>query len=667
MDKNKKAAELEHLIKKYQRSYYSSDAQISDAEFDSLWDELKKIDPQNALLKKIGEDSVDGFQKAKHIMPMGSQEKAANEDEFTTWAQKVELQSFVVQYKLDGISLELQYKNGVLQKAVTRGDGTIGDDITDNARKMQGIVSRLKTNYTGAIRGEVLLFHDVWEKKYSDKANCRNAANGIIHRKEGDGSDDLTLIVYDAFSYQNIESGSESFFKTETDKIKWLEDCGFYVTKTIICKSIHQVIKHRNDTAAMRDTLDFDIDGLVVKDNITDIEDLKRARPQKQIAFKFDLEQALSILRQIEWSESGATYTPIGIIDPVRLAGTTVRRASLCNPGVLRDMGLQIGSQVLVVKRGEIIPKIECVVDADYGGGYCPPSSKRSAFSATPRSTPECAAQNGTNVSLHESGGLSPIEIPSKCGTCGATLIDEGTRLYCPNNLCEKRIFHRLQKWVTVTNIMELGERLIVQLFKNGRVKKIAHLYTLSKDELADFERMGELSAIKVIKNIAAKTELPLTTFIAGLDFDGIGETVMEKIYNAGFDTIEKLYAASAEALTGILGIGEITAQTLVSGLIENKADITELQKYVRILKPYSADGTLKGKSFCFTGELNTMKRTEAQEKVKQLGGIVKTGVVKDLSYLVTNDTESGSAKNKKAGSLGVQIIDEAAFLLLLK
>ena len=663
IDKVQRVTELEALILKYQKSYYDGEAEISDGEFDLLWNELNSLDPENPLIKKIGSGSdalrvndtsytEDGFPKAKHIIPMGSQEKAANPPEFLVWAEKISRETekpelnyptgndkplstnkkFIVQFKLDGASLELQYEKGSLVRAVTRGDGIVGDEITANARRMDGVIPKLDVEFSGGIRGEVLMSHDIWNKKYTSRANCRNAANGIMRRKDGEGCEDLMLICYDAAANDN-----DSFFTDELQKINWLSQRGFRTASVKIFDKVSDIIEYRAEISASREKLPFDIDGLVVKNFETDMADLRRARPEKQIAFKFELETAFSILRRVEWSESGATYTPIAVVDPVRIAGTMVQRANLNNPGMIRSLGLKIGSMVSIVKRGEIIPKIEGLAPA----GALP--------------------MHGPNT--------GEIEFPRYCTTCTTELIDAGTRLYCPNTACSKRLLHRLEKWVLILNIRELGEKLISQLFSKGRVRRISDLYTLEAAELAEYERMGELSAAKVIRHINTKRDLSLASFIAGFDIEGVAETTVEKIINAGYDTLEKLRAASVEELAKVYGLGTITAATIIDGLRENAEEMDALIAlgYISIkYSPSSEPLPLAGLSFCFTGELALMKRSQAEEAVKIRGALVKSTVVKDLSWLVTNDTSSHSAKNKKAHELGIPVINEEQFMALL-
>ncbi|MDR2500642.1 MAG: NAD-dependent DNA ligase LigA [Treponema sp.] len=630
---------LEQLIRRYQDSYYNGEAEISDEEFDRLWDELKALDGEHPLLKQVGASGVDGFPKARHLIPMGSQDKAANPEEFRAWARKMQAagaQSFVAQYKLDGASLELQYEQGALKRALTRGDGTVGDVITRNARRMIGVIPRLDLPFTGGVRGEVVMTRAVWEEKYQDKANCRNAANGIMRRKDGAGCEDLRLITYDAAA-----AGDDGYFTDEIEKIAWLGQRGFEVAVYREIQDPEEIITYRAGVSELRKGLPFDIDGLVVKHRTTDMEDLRRPRPERQIAFKFELETAVSVLRAVEWSESGATYTPIGVVDPVRLAGTTVQRANLNNPDMIRDMGLRIGSVVLVVKRGEIIPKIEGLAPA----GAVPPGG----------------AQGPAEI--------RDIEFPQTCGSCGSPLEDGGSRLLCPNVNCPKRLLHRIEKWVAVLDIRELGEKLIRQLFDKERVRHIQDLYTITPEELMEFERMGELSAAKVARHIQKKRELPLAAFIAGFDFEGVGETIMEKVVRAGFNTLEKLRAAPVEDLAEVYGLGDITARAIAEGLRETaeSMDAVLASGIIAIAPPPSgAVQPLLGCSFCFTGELASMKRNHAEEQVKAMGGSVKSSVGKALSFLVTNDPASSSSKNKKAQSLGIPVIHEDAFLKLL-
>lgn len=641
MDIHRKADELEKLINRHQDLYYNGHPEISDAEFDSLWDELSAIRPDSPVLARVGQDAMDGFPKAAHVLPMGSQAKAADPEEFLAWCAKIRHPEYVAELKMDGASIELQYEDGELLRAVTRGDGLIGDDITPNVRRMAGVPNQLPVPWNGAVRGEVLMTRQTLAEHFPDKANCRNAANGIMKRKDGIGAERLEVLCYDAAprgAFDRPKPGGLDLFDSslpappfddEIAKMEWLASTGFKIVAYEVFTKPYEVVDYRARVVAARDALDHDIDGLVVKGRRVDIEDMRRARPERQIAFKFPLEQAVSTLMDVEWSESGATFTPIAIVEPVRLAGTTVQRANLANTNTIRGMGLRIGSRVIVVKRGEIIPKIEGLVE-DL------PDSRE-------------------------------IVAPVAC-SCGVALVDEGTRLYCPNRDCPKKALHRLEKWLSVLNIMEFGPAILRRLFDTGRVVSIADLYTLEPDELASYERMGATSAKKIIQNLRSRNTVSLADFVAGFDIEGLGVLMVEKAAAAGFDTLDKLRGASSEVLAGVDGFGEITARLLSEGLAELGPAMDKVLA-TGILGIRAADasaGPLSGRSFCFTGELLSMKRSMAETRVKNLGGSTRGSVAKGLSYLVTNDPKSGSGKNRKARELGIPVIGEEEFLAIL-
>jgi len=650
--RTERIAELEKLIRMHQELYYNSEPEISDEAFDALWAELEGLDPDNTVLRRIGEDRADGWPKARHLMPMGSQAKATDPESFEAWALRTSPADYIVQYKLDGASLELQYREGILIRAVTRGDGIIGDEITANAKKMRGVPLRLPAAFSGGVRGEVLMSRSVHASKYSDKANCRNAANGLMKRKDGIGSEDLDLVCYDARGEVPIapagslpgeldlglepEAEMASPFSDELGKLAWLSSMGFSTVKTEILATPAEVIDYRGRVMALRPGLDFDIDGLVVKGLEIDVEDIARPRPEKQIAFKFSPEEAVTRLKAIEWSESGTLYTPIGVVEPVRLAGTTVQRANLCNPGMIRAMGLKLGSMVVITKRGEIIPKIETLVEN-------PADAK-------------------------------DIELPTVCGSCGSALADEGSRLFCPNELCPKKELHRLEKWLTVLDVRDFGSALVKRLHDSGRVRTIADLYTLSEGELESLERMGRTLAQKVLRNLHAAVELSLTEFIAGFDLEGVGLLVAEKLVKGGFPTLDALFGAEEAELVKIDGIAETMAATIRKGLKAVRSEMLALigGGAVRIKEtpdPAAARdpaNAILGKSFCFTGELASMKRPEAEKRIRERGGTAKSSVAKDLDYLVTNDPASRSEKNRKAREYGVAIIGEEELLAML-
>ncbi len=620
-----KKERIEYLVKEISRHrylYYNAQPEISDAKYDAIEDELRELDPNNPILFKIGVDSFELFTKREHIIPMSSQDKVTNSAEFNKWARKRNYKTFLIQFKLDGISIELQYENGVFKYAITRGDGKIGDDVSVNVVKMKGFIPKLKTSFSGAVRAEILLFHDVYDKKYNQMENCRNAVTGIVRRKSGIGSGDLNLVYYDAISLDE-----QVQFESEIKKVKWLQEQGFPSIKTKTVHSAQEVIDTRKYVMdSLRDTLEYDIDGLVIKGNTIDLEDMKRARPMTQIAFKFQAEEIETTVLDVEWSLKGHNYTPVAIVETVKIMGANVSRANLSNPNIMKELGLKIGSEVMISRRGDSVPKIERLI----------------------KTSPDAI----------------DIEIPDTCEVCKTHLTNEGTRLYCPNDVCPKRLYHRLLKWIDKLNVKHFSEKVMLsKLFETGRVQKIVDLYNLKISDLAKFDGVGETSAKKALNNLFRVKQIPLATFIAGFDIENIGEELVQKVVDAGFNTLEDIKNASVYQLSKIYGFAETTAQYLVDGVNSLYPDMLDVLNTNKIKIKGKKMGKLEGLSFCFTGKLDTFKnRTDAELLVAEHGGVAKRNVVKDLSYLVTNSTKQ-TEKYVKAQQQGTKIITEQEFL----
>jgi len=625
--KSDRVSGLQAQVEYHQHLYYNSQPEISDEAFDKLWDELKNLDPNNEVFSKVGADFDTNLDKVRHLIPMNSQAKVTTPAEFSKWAKKTGYSQFITQFKLDGISVELQYLKGKFQYGVTRGDGLIGDDISNNVKKMRAFVPEVNPEFTGAVRGEIILKKDLFLKKYPDAKNSRNMASGITKRKDGKGSEDLTIIVYDAISKNPNLNLS---FENELEKLKWLRSYQFEVIDSHRFENTKEVVRYRDEVmASIRDQLNFDIDGLVIKGKEIDLEDMKRTRPTKQIAFKFDPEEVESTVIEVEWSESGANYTPVAIIEPVSIASTTVQRASLANPNLIEELGLKIGSEVVVSKRGDIIPKIERVV------------------------------QNPSNA--------KKIVFPTVCNACKTPLIDEGTRLYCPNKDCPRRAYHRLTKWIKKLGVKNFGELILKQLFDSGKVREISDLYELKVSDLTKLERVGEKSAQKALDNLFAVKEASLSKFIGGFDLENIGETLVKKVVNAGYDTLEKIRNATAHDLARVELFGNITANQFRKEFQALYFDMLKALKTnkIKIRSTKMGSNKLEGLTFCFTGKLETMTRNEANQLVSENGGTPKSGVVKDLSYLVTNSTEQTS-KFVKAQGQGTKIVTEDEFIAMI-
>jgi len=617
---------LEIEIQRHRSLYYNEEPEISDAKYDSLEDELKELDPDNLILFRIGIDRSELFTKEKHIIPMNSQDKVTQPGEFNKWAKKRNYKVFIVQFKLDGISIELQYEKGIFQKAITRGDGEVGDNVSANVVKMKGFIPKLKEGFTGAVRAEIVLFHDIYNKRYLDKQNCRNAAAGIVRRKDGIGSKDLNLIYYDAISTTN-----DAIFKTETQKIKWLKEQNF---PTVLTKTIHtpqEVIQVREDVMNnVRATLNYDIDGLVIKGKVIDIEDMKRTKPIKQIAFKFQAEGIETTLLDVEWSISGHHYTPVAIVETVHIMGSNVSRASLANPNLINDLKIKIGSEVFITKRGDIIPKIEYVIKT-------PPNAKE-------------------------------IPIPSVCEVCDTPLINEGTQLFCPNDSCPKRAYYRLTRWIKTLNVKYFSKKLMIRpLFDSGKIQTITDLYHLKVSDITRLDGVKETSAKKALDNLYTVTTVSLAKFIGGFAIENIGEDMVQKVVDSGFDTLEKIRKASTFQISQVEGFAKISANQLTEGMTKLYPQMKEVLDTNKIkIEVKKLGNKLEGMTFCFTGKLETMKRAEAEQLVKDNGGLRRSEVTKNLTYLVTNSTEP-TAKYTKAQKQDTKIITEKEFLEMVE
>lgn len=601
---------LEKRIKEHQKAYYEGTPTISDDEYDALVDRLAVLNPKSAVLQAVG---TDVFGTCEHIMPMGSQNKAADEAAFADW-QARNTSPLFVEYKLDGASLELQYTNGILTAAVTRGDGKKGVNILENARQMYGVPKQLPDGCDIiSVRGEVLIDHATFAK-YPEAKNCRNLAVGLMKKQDGSAKN-LTFIAYD----MRQDPGTLNPISTCEESLQFLNNAGFMVPPGRICLTADDVNNLRKETIERRSTFPYDIDGLVVKQNQKDWNDLSKSRPDTQIAYKFPLDTAVSILRKVEFSQSGATYTPVAIFDPVQLNGTTVQRASLANMDVMLSLDLLIGCAVVIQKAGEIIPQV---------------------------------------ISAYATGGhTEAIRPPITCESCGAPLTD-GTFLRCSNNksTCPAQASHQLLKWFDTLEIKGMGPAMADVFIK--RFKNLEGLYqaVYSEEPVG-----GSANELKFFDAIRAKKDCTFPQFIAGLDLLGIGESTIEKLQNNGYDTLERLLTIDEEALH-ISGIGEETIAALQDQLPEVLATALCLQTYISCHSQLAV-GTMTGEVIVFTGELETMKRSEAEKLVRGTGGVTKSSVVKGTTFLVTNDTTSGSSKNKKAAQLGVPIINEEVFL----
>lgn len=623
--------ELADKIITARNDYYNNESKVSDKVFDAWVDELKDLDPNNKAVTAIGASvAPTEWKKAKHQIPMGSLDKLNLPEELIKWSNDLPSKEHLfLTEKLDGLSIELIYENGKFAQAITRGDSIWGEDITANVIKMNGVLLKLSSNFTGSIRGEIIMKKSVHQKHFSDKANPRNAASGTCKRLDGAGSEHLDVFVYQVLG--------DVDFKTEEDQFKWLINNDFIVPNYWVFKNsdifanAKEVSSHWRDYQDnKRDGLDYDIDGLVVR-----LNDLAKQmalgdinlRPKGARAFKFDNEARESVIRDIHWSiGNSGRLTPVATVDPVMLVGAQVSRASLYNIAYINQLGVDIGATVLVARANDVIPRIEEVIKST--GTVCKP--------------------------------------PTVCPDCGGKVELQGENLMCTNSTkCLAQVTGRVKNWVSELNLLEWGETLLDRLVESGKVKTIADLYTLSVDDLASIDRMGKKSAKKCYDILHSNKELSLETFIGALSIPMIGSSTIKLIIGHGWSDLQTLFTKNASDFEQVAGVGPIKAASLRIGLRDNQELISDLLKVGVTIKK-KVEGKLTNKSICFTGAM-VNKRPVLEKMASDAGADVKNSVSKGLSILVIADPNSTSSKAVAALKLGTQLISEEDFLKIVQ
>ena len=617
-------AQLSEKIFQARKDYYNSTPTVSDKVFDAWVDELRMIDPTNRAVTDIGAPIAPSeWKKAKHQISMGSLDKVNHPNELAKWAEVAPKEPLFVTEKLDGISIEVVYENGLVKQAITRGDGETGEDITSNVVKMHGVINRMRDDFTGSLRGEIIMKKSIHKKYFADKSNPRNAASGISKRLDGVGSEHLDVLFYQVIG--NID------FKTEDNQFSWLNNQGFQTPNRWTFSNSDFVSKHwREYQDVSRSKLDYDIDGLVIRINDLDLQQSlgdKDLRPKGAIAFKFDNEAKESVIRDIVWQVGNSgRLTPVATVDPVTLVGATVTRASIYNITYIEDLNLDIGATVLVVRANDVIPRIEELI-------------------------------KGTGKT-HKA--------PTRCPECGSSVTLSGENLMCYNTLtCPAQVIGRIKNWIKDLNVLEWGDTLVEKLVQSGKVTTIADLYKLTVDDLASIDRMGKKSAKKCHDTLWAGADVPLEIFIGALSIPMIGSSTIKLIMSAGCDTLEKFGQLGAAQFESVPGVGPVKAKSLADGLIANQKVILETLKNGVTIKSI-VQGKLTGKSICFTGSMN-IKRPILEKMASDAGADIKSSVGKGLTYLVIADPNSTSSKAVTARKLGTVLISEQNFLDLVK
>ena len=641
---------LADAVRYHRELYYNRSApEISDAEFDALWDELKDLDPNNAVLHEVGPEPLPGTEKVEHMFPMRSLDKGTSDDDIIHFVTQSTFggKRYLAQPKLDGSALSLEYVAGNLYRAATRGSGERGEDVTLNAKLVANVPTRLNSPVDCHVRGEVVMPLAVFEEKYRDVSpNPRNLCSGALRQKHGDGKADASDLVFCAYDVKFPNESPDAV--NDSELLSWLQEVGIEPAPWEIFSSDtpqKEMIEYTKKWSAKRATYEYEIDGIVFKlDNLEQRENLGMTahHPRWALAWKFPSQEALSVLLGVDW-QTGRTgaVTPVARIAPQMVGGVTVENVTLHNVGEVERLGIKIGDKVKITRRGDVIPKIIENL------GEASSSDMQNRYHA-----------DGRKFSAELS--VQSIQIPKDCPACGRDLVMEGAFLRCMSLECDARTARALTYWCRTLEMDGIGEKLIEALLDNGLVKTIADLYRLSHSQISNLERMGDKSAYNVLDELGKTRNLNLARFLHALGIERIGPEVATTI-SQHFTSMEKMLLwvdeGEIDELTIIEGIGEKVAAIFRDGIKKRRSLIDDLSEIITITdEAESATGVFDGKSFCITGSLSR-PRKEIALAIKNSGGKVVGSVSGNLDVLVAG--EKAGSKLAKAESLNVEVWSE--------
>jgi len=617
-----KLPSLQEEIEKLQNwdnAYYNGTPLVNDVfydrERDRIIDRIRLESPSHPYLQQVGAPTQDGgvWPKFKHTTVMGSLFKVNTAEEFEKWSEK-KGSNYILTEKADGCTIVAYYENGLLTNLVTRGDGEIGEDITGNAKHFQNLKFNLPDSFTGILRGEAIIMLDAFQKHLAPlgMANPRNAVSGKVRdTQHPELKRHVTIQWFDVICDNDLPSWEKKF--------KFIQGLGLPVLPhhaNIDAKRVWEIYQEYVKTK--RAALNYWIDGLVVRINSTHQHDSLGTtdnRPKGSIAIKFPANGVQTTLIAFEINRGLAgRLTPVGIIDPVQIDGTTVSRVNMHGPDWITAMGLAVGDTVEVAKAGDIIPQITQKI-AD--------GTKR-----------------------------TPIIFPTHCPLCNDALVRNGAYIECQNKTtCAGETYGAIAKWLQKVDIKGIGDSILLELIKE--VKDIDQLYEADATAFVRATGGSQKTGKKIWKELHSKKEISLAVFLSALHVASLGSTNGQRLA-AHFKTLDGVMAATEDDLRKIPGISE-NASKMIEGLKRKAKTIDKLRKLLDIQE--IKQGIFTGQSFCITGKCSK-PRNEIEDWIKSLGGVVK-GVDKGLTYLVTDDATSGSAKNQKADKYGVKKISE--------
>ncbi len=661
-----RAAGLREKINHHNYRYYVlDDTEISDGEYDRLMVELRRLEENHPSLvtpesptQRVGASPADGFDQVQHRLPMLSLGNAFNEDDLQAWYRRIKGLlddadfDLVCELKIDGLAVSLAYQDGVLVQGATRGDGTAGEDVTQNLRTIRTIPMSLLGEPPPylEVRGEVYLPLDEFQRLNEGReergeplyANPRNTGAGSVRQLDSKVTASRNMHIW-VYSLGDISETDRPI--GHWDGLQWLNGLGFRINpENRVCHTLEEAVDYYHSWMEKRHDLPYEIDGVVIKVNPFAYQDslgVVGREPRWAIAFKFPAEQAVTRLLDIGINVGRTgSLNPYAILGPVVVSGVTVRQASLHNEEDINRKDIRIGDWVTVERAGDVIPQV-----------VGPVLDRRT-------------------------GQEQVFKMPANCPVCGTQVVKpESEAMHrCPNTSCPVQFFELLKHFVSkgAMDIDGLGEQWCNILIENGLVKDVAGLYRLDKDELLKLDRMGDKLATKIMTNIEVSKQRPLHRVLFALGIIHVGSEIAE-LLTQRYASLNEMAEATAEELTDIPGIGPKIAESVVDyfavplnqQVLKALGDAgVVLHHDIQDVQEAADDLPFSGKSFVVTGTLSGFTRREAEDRIKILGGNVASAVTRKTDYLVAG--ASPGSKVAAAGRLGTEILDEAAFLELI-